>query len=239
VSFDYASIPPGYYFEAMLHGRPPQRFWHREKFLNVLRTIPSEARTVLDIGCAAGSLTFLAATHRPELSITGLDISAAQINFANERVKPAAPRSKFTPVEPGPLPFADNLFDVITSVELIEHLDTEANTDLSREVFRLLRPGGSWVVTTPNYHSLWPVLEVALNVWSPVKYNEQHLTKFNRKRLLGHLESGGWIVRSMRSFFVLSPFLAGLSENAAVAALRLESSVGIPGNLLIAKVEKP
>ncbi len=35
--FNYDSIPPGYYYQAMLTGRPSQRFWHRKKFESVVQ----------------------------------------------------------------------------------------------------------------------------------------------------------------------------------------------------------
>jgi hypothetical protein len=61
VSFDYNSIPPGYYFGAMLKGKPPQRFWHKEKFREVINTIPQDVDRYW-ISMRAGSLTYLAAS---------------------------------------------------------------------------------------------------------------------------------------------------------------------------------
>jgi ubiquinone/menaquinone biosynthesis C-methylase UbiE len=112
--------------------------------------------------------------------MTGVDVSSAQIDFANSQIAPEAPNSTFLSISPEHLPFPDNSFQVVTCVELIEHLDETENARLMAEVFRVLPPGGTWIVTTPNYHSLWPLLEFALNIWSPVKYNEQHLTRFHK-----------------------------------------------------------
>jgi 2-polyprenyl-3-methyl-5-hydroxy-6-metoxy-1,4-benzoquinol methylase len=238
VSFDYNSIPPGYYFGAMLKGKPPQRFWHVEKFREVINSIPQDIDVVLDIGCAAGSLTYLAASLRPDLHITGVDISSAQIDFANSTIAPKAKNSSFLSISPDRLPFPDNSFQAVTSVELIEHLNDSENARLMAEVFRVLRPGGTWIVTTPNYHSLWPALELALNVWSPVKYNEQHLTRFHKKSLRLHLENAGWKVESLRTFFVLSPFLAWISHGLAERLHSLEKRISLPGSLLLAKARK-
>lgn len=239
MSFDYNSIPPGYYFEAMLEGKPPQRFWHEEKFREVVNSIPQDAEVVLDIGCAAGSLTYLAASLRPSLHITGVDVSPAQIDFANSTIAPLAKNSTFLAISPDCLPFPDNSFDAVTCVELIEHLNNEDNVRLIKEVSRVLRPGGSWIVTTPNYHSLWPLLELALNIWSPVKYNEQHLTQFHAKSLRLHFERAGWKMESVGSFFVLSPFLAWISQGLSKRLFLLEKKLALPGSLLLAKAKKP
>jgi 2-polyprenyl-6-hydroxyphenyl methylase/3-demethylubiquinone-9 3-methyltransferase len=45
----------------------------------------------------------------------------------------------------------DGAFDVVISAEVIEHLENPRF--LAREVFRLLRPGGSAIITTPNNES--------------------------------------------------------------------------------------
>jgi 2-polyprenyl-3-methyl-5-hydroxy-6-metoxy-1,4-benzoquinol methylase len=51
-----------------------------------------------------------------------------------------------------PLDLPDNSFDMITSVEVIEHLENPRF--LAREWFRLLKPGGYLVVSTPNNESV-------------------------------------------------------------------------------------
>ncbi len=42
----------------------------------------------------------------------------------------------------------DNLFDVVVSVEVLEHVEQDAN--FIRQVHRVLKPGGAFLMTTPN-----------------------------------------------------------------------------------------
>lgn len=49
------------------------------------------------------------------------------------------------------LPIADSTYDLIVAAEVIEHLENPRF--LAREWFRLLRPGGTLVVSTPNNES--------------------------------------------------------------------------------------
>lgn len=59
-----------------------------------------------------------------------------------------------------PLPFADNSFDLIWSVEVIEHVRNVK--PLVQEFRRILRPGGKIIITTPN-SAFW--LYALLNVF--------------------------------------------------------------------------
>lgn len=47
-----------------------------------------------------------------------------------------------------PLPYDDDCFDVVTFTEVIEHI--ENHRMVLREIFRVLKPGGHVVITTPN-----------------------------------------------------------------------------------------
>lgn len=51
-----------------------------------------------------------------------------------------------------PLPFADASFDLVTCTEVIEHLEHYRQT--LREMYRVLKPAGQLVVTTPNILNL-------------------------------------------------------------------------------------
>jgi SAM-dependent methyltransferase len=57
-----------------------------------------------------------------------------------------------------PLPFRSNAFDGVNLSEVIEHIEHQAQ--LVREVARILKPGGAFVVSTPN----------VLNVFSRLRF---------------------------------------------------------------------
>lgn len=66
---------------------------------------------------------------------------------------PAAFKPKFIPCDPididaGRLPYEENRFDLVTCIEVIEHVENQFH--LVRELYRVLKPGGCAVVTTPN-----------------------------------------------------------------------------------------
>ncbi|ARS37378.1 class I SAM-dependent methyltransferase [Pontibacter actiniarum] len=51
-----------------------------------------------------------------------------------------------------PLPFEDNSVDVVVCIDGIEHINKQF--DFAREVNRILKPGGYFIVSTPNISSL-------------------------------------------------------------------------------------
>jgi 2-polyprenyl-3-methyl-5-hydroxy-6-metoxy-1,4-benzoquinol methylase len=94
--------------------------------------------SVLDIGCGLGE--FMDMLENKGYKVCGVDMEkncekcAAAVN-----------------IEVSPLPFEDNMFDIVTSLEVIEHL-CDAELYLS-EIARVLKPGGILIMTTPNYRS--------------------------------------------------------------------------------------
>ena len=74
------------------------------------------------------------------------------------------------------LDFADNSFDSILCVEVLEHLD-DANEAI-REIARVLKPKGKAVIATPDYSKLlWHIAERF------TAYKEEHITHFTRDSL--------------------------------------------------------
>lgn len=107
----------------------------------MLGGLDAAGKRILDIGCGIGGPAFeMARGHGA--SVTGIDLEAPLI----ERAKAAAARHgleeqcRFRTVEPGPLPFADGHFDIVTSAGAFTQ--TPDKPALFAEVLRVLKPGG-------------------------------------------------------------------------------------------------
>ena len=79
------------------------------------------------------------------------------------------------------LPIKSNSIESISMIELIEHIDNKDLKYLLKECRRVLKKDGKIYLSTPNYLSLWPLLEFFLNIISPVNYKHEHINKFNKK----------------------------------------------------------
>ena len=161
-------------------GNPIRRLWHVSKFERVLDHLPQPSdphaeSSILDIGCFAGTFLSLVPQDRFSRQL-GVDILPAQIDYANPHGTPFRSFRHVPSITH--LRDIEGHFDCVTLIEVIEHLTAAEIHALFSELARLIRPGGKLVLTTPNYLSCWPLLEVILNRMSEVSYEEQHITRF-------------------------------------------------------------
>lgn len=224
--FDYSGIPIGFY-DAVLHGRNRvRRLWHLSKFERVLSALPSgEQLSILDVGCFAGSFLSMIPESRFGRQL-GVDILPSQIEYARAHYERAFRRFRHIG-SVADLADIDETFDCITLIEVIEHLDRSAASALLREISRKLKPGGKLVLTTPNYGSAWPLIELLLNRLSDVKYEEQHITRFSYYSVDRELEriypplAREFRLELKTTTHFVTPFLAGLSFRLAYRLSRL------------------
>jgi hypothetical protein len=106
----------------------------------------------------------------------------------------------------------------------------------------VLRPGGRLLVTTPNYRSLWPLMEWTIDRlnMAPKMAGEQHITPFHPASLRQLLVDAGLGVEYFGTIYSLSPFLTLVSPKWARRRLARElerrSSLGM---ILVAVAVKP
>ncbi len=108
----------------------------------------SKKHSLLDVGCGLGyGSTFFSQHYSPKL-VVGVDISPDQIARAKKHQASsiASGKLRFTIGEAESLPFTDNSFDCVLSVEAAQHFSSI--DDFSKEVSRILKPNGKLVMTS-------------------------------------------------------------------------------------------
>ncbi|MBM3647487.1 MAG: class I SAM-dependent methyltransferase [Alphaproteobacteria bacterium] len=206
--YDYEQIPPGFYDEIHQRKAGVRYAWHDLKFRAVAARI-GRPRRLLDVGCGPG--TFIG-NYLDGVDCLGVDFSAAQVGYAGRRY--AGPRRRFSTATLAELAAAGERFEAITMIELIEHLAAADARRLLAAARPLLVADGVVVITTPNYRSLWPVIEWSVDRLSRVRYEQQHINKYRRARLAAELVQAGYRDVAVTTAVGLAPF-------AAVLGLRL------------------
>jgi SAM-dependent methyltransferase len=163
----------------------------------VLRGFAGPA-VILDLGCGDGSALAVATTQNPGHRFAGIDWSGDALRRAHA-LGLTVLRGSVSPR----LPVADGVADVVIMSELIEHLvDPDAAVAEAR---RVLRPGGSLLLSTPNLAAWYnrgllaagiqPVFsEVSLHgvFGRPGRVVAGHLRLFTRRALTGFLTASGF-----------------------------------------------
>ncbi len=105
---------------------------------------------ILDVGCGPGPLV-ADLLHRKH-EVWGVDLSASMIEQCRRRFG-NRPKAHFDTGNIERLEFADQSFDAVMCLGVVEYLDADAPA--LQELNRVLRPGGLAVISCPNYWSPW------------------------------------------------------------------------------------
>lgn len=119
----------------------------------ICRELKTERPRILDVGCGTGAnLELLGQYGEAE----GVDISTDALSFCRarglERVRQGAAES---------LPYDDNSFDLLTALDVVEHLDDDVAG--LKEMRRVLKPGGRALLFVPAFMFLWGVQDDVSN----------------------------------------------------------------------------
>ena len=117
--------------------------FHRYNALEML----VKGKKVLDAACGEGYGSKILSQFCD--SIVGIDIDELTINNAKNKYKDKKNMS-FINSSIEKLPFSDNTFDVVVSFETIEHVNEIIQDKFLKEVSRVLKDGGIFIISTPN-----------------------------------------------------------------------------------------
>jgi ubiquinone/menaquinone biosynthesis C-methylase UbiE len=115
------------------------RGMYRRLGADLAGAVPDDG-AVLDIGTGPGVLLVELAARRPDLRLTGIDLSADMIAAAKRNLAPFGDRVSARLGDVAALPFPDRSFDLVVSSLSLHHWDDPQSA--VPELARVLRPGG-------------------------------------------------------------------------------------------------
>lgn len=176
---DFYTLPYHWFPEQRL-----KKFEREEKqrlVFNLLTTHCLQPVTrYLDVGCGDGRWT--ADIHRflgQPIQTTGVDFSERAIRFA----RLITPEIDFQLHQGEALPFAESSFDLVTAIEVLEHVEDRSERLFLHELRRVLTKNGLLILTTPSWN-----LQLA----------RHHFRHYSVERLTELIEENGFAVLAVR-----------------------------------------
>ncbi len=151
---------------------------HYGRYAKVKGLVDGKGRKLLDIGCGAPAKcmkegAFLSYIGHGE----GIDLEPRKIDFP------------FKIGDIMEIPYGDKTFDVVTAIEVIEHIDNPPKA--FREISRVLKDKGTFVMSTPTnnwlFTSVWFFWEKTFGR----EWHHTHLVDYNKNEWLELIKKSG------------------------------------------------
>lgn len=234
-------IPSDYQYRAIRSKNFLQANWHRNKLFVVQKLLPfQKTNTLLDLGTGSGNLELTVAKYVHK--IVGVDYNDEALAFLHKQLNKKNIHNVFlveSDIRDLKQIRTTDRFDYIIMIDTIEHIAIKEAEMLVRKMKKYLRANGKVFIITPNYHSLWLIMEWILDRMAilPKFANHQHLAKYTKNNLANLFIKHGYTVNALASFNFLSYLLPNSWLSKRVAFL--ETKLAIPlGNLLVGIFER-
>jgi len=123
------------------------RLGANDKIARFIRATAGGGLSVLEVGCGFGATSLV--VGRGQREMVGVDAAPVAIEAAR-RFAAGRPGLRFEVMHAARLEFPDGEFDLVYSIDLIEHLHPDDVAPHLHEVRRVLRAGGRLIVKTPS-----------------------------------------------------------------------------------------
>lgn len=158
---------------------------------------------MLDIGCGFGWFT-LNALEAGAATVVGVEPTEDGLETARRHL--TDPRCSFVVAGGSSLPFEDEAFDTVVLWEVLEHVPAGTEQLVFAEVARVLRPGGSFYLSTPN---ATPAARVTDPAWWLTRHRHYDADTLRRLAAGAGLEvvrlqrrGGWWQIAHMLNLYV-------------------------------------
>jgi SAM-dependent methyltransferase len=141
---------------------------------------------ILEVGCGTGFVMRALENEFPSEQVTGMDLFLEGLRYARQRVQSDLVQADlaFPPFEGG--------FDLVGMFDVLEHI--EDDHEVLDHLFKLVKPGGSLLLTVPADPGLWSYFDVA----------SHHVRRYTLDELNDKVKAAGFTCEFSSPFIALT-----------------------------------
>jgi 2-polyprenyl-3-methyl-5-hydroxy-6-metoxy-1,4-benzoquinol methylase len=154
----------------------------------------AQPTSLLDVGCGEGLLVHRWAQHLGEKRVVGIDLEeeSIQAGWAERQ----APNLEYRVMQADTLPFASGEFDLVSAIEVLEHLP-----DPEKTLSEMARCAERHLLVSVPHEPLWRALNLARGAYVPQLGNTPgHLNHWSKRSFMRLLSRHGEIVEARSPF---------------------------------------
>jgi SAM-dependent methyltransferase len=178
------------YFEP-LFATEDRHFWFLARNRVITRlaanVLPVDSKgRILEVGCGTGFVLRALENEFRSIQVTGMDLFLEGLRFARRRVQSGLVQGDLAapPFEGG--------FDLVGMFDVLEHI--QEDREVLSHLFKLVKPGGSLLLTVPADPNLWSYFDVA----------SHHARRYAMADLREKVQSAGFVCEFSSPFIALT-----------------------------------
>ena len=170
--------------------------------------VPAQQMRVLDVACGTGRTLRMIRASLPKASLFGTDLSPAYLRKANQLLSEIPGElPQLLQANAEELPYLDNHFHGITSVFLFHELPAEARQRVIEECFRVLQPGGTFVICDSMQSIDSPDFQDMMDNF-PILFHEPYYRHYTTDNISDRLDKAGFVDIDIQNHFVSKYWVA-------------------------------